>query len=310
MNQILNMNWNLDDKIILQGLDESELLSSVKIMEDNGVNIIAGINVGHGGENNYNLPIFNLVEEAIAEFGTIETSIFIGNSHHVLDGILEAINSGIKQIIINSSGISPLDLLKILKQIKVNNVSILGSGNSGIIVPEKLCLGAIESKFYQLGEIAIINTGNWSLNYETALALNSHKMGQSIAINLGEDELLTSSIFSWLTMLNNHQETSIIVMIISDEKYISKQEMNVAIKDILPSIKKPIIAYISNDDKLKKLKVKNTKRMIADQVPFYFDKVISREEIIKVLKTVNVQIAKNILEIPLLIKSIAKVNDQ
>lgn len=300
------MNWNLDNKIIIQGLNYPDFLFSTKIMQDYGTNIVAGIFARYSGNDDYGFPIFDLVEQAIAEFGTIETSIILNNPYDVLDATLEAIASGIKQIIINSRGIPPLDLLQIFKKAKAKNVLILGPGKAGILVPEKICLGIIETQFYQPGEIAIINTGDWSLNYEIALLLNNHNLGQSIAINLGDDALFGSSIFSWLKIVKNYPKTEAIILVISDEKYLNKEETEIIIKHIASEIDKPLIVYLADKHRVKLLNSHNNNQMIADQIPFFLDKVSTRENIINAFNTAKITMVNSILEIPELVKKSLK----
>lgn len=292
------MNWDLDNKVLLQGF-----FSSVEIMENNGTNIVAAVGEKTNGENQYSFPIFNLVEQAIAEFGQIKTSIIFNHSYEVLDAVSEAIFNGIKQIIINTSNIPPLDLFKVFQKAESNDVLILGPGNAGIIIPEKLCFGNIDTKFYKSGKIGIISTGDWSLNYEVALALNQENMGQSIAINLGNDPLLSNSIFSWLTTLENHQETEAIVLVINNEKYVSKKDFQETIKDILSQVKKQVVAYVPNYKNVELFDLNNNSKMIADQIPSFLEKVTNKKQIISYLKKEKVTIANSILDIPKLVKS-------
>lgn len=289
------MNWNLDNKILIQGFNQGEILPYLQLMKDTGTNIVAGIQAGYNEKDNYDFPVFDLVEQAIAQYGTIETTVIFNNSYEVLDVAYEAIASGIKQIIINSSGVPPLDLLKILKKAQEKNVLILGPGNPGIIIPEKICLGKIETKFYQPGEIGIINTGDWSLNYEVALSLNEHNLGQSIAVNLGNENIISSSISSWLEMLKKDEKTSAIILIINDEKYLGKKE----IEDCFTSkFNKPIIVYLADKSNVKAITIKNTSKMIADQIPLFLDQISSKEDIINALNIGGIEIIKNIADIP------------
>jgi succinyl-CoA synthetase alpha subunit len=297
------MNWTIDHKILVQGLNYPDFVSSLKIMQDSGTNIVAGISAGHSGKNNYDFPIFDLVEQAIAEFGPIQTSLIFNHPYEVLDAVAEAIASGIKQIIINSTRIPPLDLLQILRKAEAKNVKLLGPSNAGMIVPNKLCLGLMETKFYHPGEIAVINTGDWSLNYEVALSLNKENLGQSIALNLGNDALLVSSIFSWLKMLESHQETSAIVLIISDEKYLNKQELKEISKNISSPLKKPIIVYFPHHYSPSLLTSKNANKMIVEQGPLLFDNVASTEEIIEALTEAKFAIASSLKQVVELTKN-------
>lgn len=295
------MNWNLDNKILIQGFNQAEILPYLQLMKDTGTNIVAGVQAGCNQQDNYDFPVFDLVEQAIAQYGEIQTTIIFNNSYEVLDAAYEAIASGIKQIIINSSGVPPLDLLKVLKKAQEKKVLILGPGNSGIIIPEKMCLGKIETKFYQAGEIAIINTGDWSLNYEVALCLNEHNLGQSIAINLGNENIISSSISSWLEMLKKDEKTAAIILVISDEKYLTKKEIETCFTQ---KSNKPILVYLVDKSNLKTITINNSSKMIADQVPLFFEQISNRDELINALNIAKIEIIQKFLEIPEILKKL------
>ncbi len=292
------MNWNLPSKIILQGVDNSQFFSGIDIIQNYGINpIMAGVMVGYNQTQNYNFPIFNSVAEIITELGEVTTSIIFSNPLKVLDATLEAIESNIKQIIINTHNIPPLDFWQILEQAKAKNVQILGGGNAGIIIPDKLCLGLVETEFYQVGNIAIINSGDWSLNYEVALQLNQNNYGVSIAINLGSNDVINTNFLSWLQLLENDQNTEVIILIISQEKYLIKDEFEGFINYYSTELKKPIIFYMPDYNSNNLGIIKNNNTMIADRVPSFLNQVLTREEIINQLSLTKIKVANSFTEI-------------
>jgi succinyl-CoA synthetase alpha subunit len=233
------MSWKFDSRIIIQGIAESDRVSEyISQMKACGVEVLAGVSSGEQAVTLEAIPIFDLVEDAIREVGTIETSIIFAAPYQVLDVSLEAIASGIKQLIIVTPKIPPLDTIKLLKIARANHVSILGPGSSGIIIPEKLCLGTLRSEYFQAGNVGIISYGQ-ALIYEVAWALKQAKMGQSMAISLGEDKLIGSNLISWLKLLNEDDSTKIIVLIQSaqDIDYSS-------LEFVTNSMNKPVICYL------------------------------------------------------------------
>lgn len=297
------MNWKLENKIIIQGISKSKFLPSLQVMLSQNPNIVAGISASnfHQDDDSYDFPLFHFVEDAMAEFKNIETSIILNEPYEVLDATMEAIACGIKQIIINSNHIPPLDLLKIFKKAKENNTVILGPGNGGIIIPEKICLGLIETKFFQLGKIGIINRGDLSLMYELALSLKQANVGESMSINLGNESMIGMNFSNWLTILNNHEETQIILLIVNDYKYLSLANLPV---NLIQEINKPIIAYIPDKGKLKAFNI-NMNKMIAEQLPF-FNNVDSQKDIMNNLKNLNIKHSNKIEQIIKLVKEISQ----
>jgi hypothetical protein len=61
-----------------------------------GTQLVAGVSAGHGGEKIADLPVFDLIEEAIAGVGAVDMSVILNPPYRVLDASLEAIAAGIK----------------------------------------------------------------------------------------------------------------------------------------------------------------------------------------------------------------------
>src|SRR5579883_949399 len=90
-----------DSKVIIQGFCEYISATHVAQMKAYGTNLVAGVDPGFGGQELlYSLPVFDLVEQVIERFGVIDTTIICVHPYQVLDAALEAIASGIRQIII------------------------------------------------------------------------------------------------------------------------------------------------------------------------------------------------------------------
>ena len=293
------MNWNLDHKILLQGFTLPDALQYIQSRQNTDTKIVAIISAGDGGQEIDNCPVFDLVEEAIASLGKIETTLIFNPPYEVLDAAYEAMASGVRQIIIGSSGVPPLDLLQLLRKAETKNALVLGPGNAGIIVPEKVCLGDINPKFYQPGEVAIINRGCCSLSYEVALGLNHAGFGESIAINLGNEDIIGMSCSQWLEILANDEQTRVIVLIISDPQHLEEK----ALADYLTNqIHKPVIAYLFDKHNLKSLIRQDTSKMIVVRLPFFSGLISSIEDVIKTLSIAGVAIAQTPAEIPDLVK--------
>lgn len=293
------MNWNLENKILLQGFTPAEASLDLQSMQHTGTNIVAIVSAGHGGENIGDIPIFDLVEEAIASGGKIDTTLLVNPPYEVLDAAYEAMASGVRQIIIGSSGVPPLDLVQLLSKAEAKKALVLGPGDASLIVPAKMCLGAIEPKFYQPGEVAIINRGDGSLSYEVALGLNNAGFGESIAINLGNEELIGMGFSPWLEILARDESTAAIVLIISELHHLHEPALP---DDLVHQVNKPVIAYLPDKYSLRSLTGQGIMKMIADQVPLFLGQVPSLENVINSLTVAGVVIAQTPAQIPDLVR--------
>ncbi|MDJ0695820.1 CoA-binding protein [Mastigocoleus sp. MO_188.B34] len=234
------MNLTPNSKVLIQGFSEFICASHIAQMKAHGTNLLAGVNPGYGGQEIYDLPMFDLVEEVVDEFGVIDTTIICVHSYQVLDAALEAIASGIRQIIIISPGVPPLDMVKLIRKAEANETLIVGPNSPGIIVPGKILLGTQPAEFYTPGVVGIISRST-TLTYEVARELTTAGVGQSISVSIGSDAVVGSSFNQWLQILDEDDSTEAIVLV--GQPGGGSEEA--AAQYIKEAIDKPVVAYIA-----------------------------------------------------------------
>lgn len=233
------MQLTAETKVLIQGIDQPLGQHYAQRMKAYGTPVVAGVSVGQGGTTIAEIPCFNLVETAIAQVGEIAVSLIFVDPYHVLDAALEAIDSGIRQLVIATAGIPPLDLMHLLEKAKATNTLILGPGSAGAIVPEKIWIGTCEPQFYTPGNVGIISRSD-RLADEVAFSLTQANIGQSMAIHLGTGAIMGSSFQDWLKILADDSATEAIVLI--EQNGQGSHEAAQELKDL--NLKKPVIAYV------------------------------------------------------------------
>lgn len=208
------MKLTSESKILIQGLYELSSSTHAARMKAYGTNVVAGINPGNGGQTLDDIPVFDLVEQALAEVGSVDTTIIFVPPYQALDAALEAITAGIRQIIIISAGMPPLDMVHLLRIAEATETLVVGPNSPGIIVPEKILLGTHASEFYTPGAVGIVSRSS-TLTYEIALQLTTAGLGQSISVSIGSDTIIGSSFLQWLQILDEDETTQAIVLILS-----------------------------------------------------------------------------------------------
>lgn len=229
-----------DSKVLIQGITADIASTHGLRMKAYGTNIIAGVNPGQGGQSYEDIPVFDLVEQAVAELGAIDTTLIFVPAYQALDAALEAIAAGIRQIVIISPRMPPLDMVHLLRKAEATETIIVGPNSPGIIVPGKLLLGTHPSEFYTPGSVGIVSRSS-TLTYEIALELTKSGLGQSIGVSIGGDAIAGSSFLQWLQMLDEDEHTSAIVLV--GEPGGNSEEA--AARYITEAIDKPVIAYIA-----------------------------------------------------------------
>jgi len=234
------MNLTPDSKVLIQGFSEFIGATHIAQMQAHGANLVAGVNPGLGGRKLYGLPIFDLIEEVVGKFGQIDTTIVCVHPYQVLDAALEAIAANIRQIIITSAGVPPLDMVRLLRAAEATDTLVIGPNSPGIIVPNKILLGTQPSDFYTPGPVGIISRSS-TLTYEIAWELTQAGLGQSISVSIGSDAIVGSSFIQWLQILDEDENTEAIVLV--GQPGGDREEA--AARYINETIDKPVVAYIA-----------------------------------------------------------------
>ena len=257
------MNWKLPDRVIIQGINQPQAAYYAAQMKAYGTNLVAGIITGQGGEEIEQIPVFNLVEEAIASVDTIDATLIFAHPYQVLDAAREAIAATIKQIVIVTAGVPPLDMVRLQQEAKATDTLILGAGSKGVIIPKQVCLGTLQTQFYQPGDIALISYSE-HLAAEVALALNLIGKGQSIIVHLGNEEILGSSYQQWLSILSEDEHTKAIVLI-GQPDYHQEQAAAYYLES---GISKPVFAYLTGLHAPRERSFLDATTIIANQLSY------------------------------------------
>lgn len=234
------MNFTAESKILIQGIAEPLGAIYTPLMQAYGTQIVAGVSAGDGGNTVANIPVFDLVEQAIEQVGRIDISVIFVPPYQVMDAALEAIAAQIRQIIIITEGVPPLDMVRVLRKAEAAETLVVGSNCPGIILPGQLLLGIHPPEFYLPGNVGIISRSG-TLTYEVALELTRAGLGQSIAIGIGGDRILGSSFQQWLQILEEDEQTEAIVLV----GEIGGDGEESAARYIAEVIDKPVIAFLT-----------------------------------------------------------------
>ncbi len=292
------MNWSTPNKVIIQGITESQATFYAVQMKAYGTEIVAGISPGNGGTEVEGIPVFDLVEQVFEQVDKIDASLIFVHPYQVLDAAKEAIAAGIRQLIIFTPQVPPLDTIQLIKCAKATNTLVLGPGSQGVIIPQQVWLGKLQPQFYQPGEVGLITTSSY-LCYEVAAELNQVNMGQSIVVSLGEERIIGSGLLQWLKMLNEDPNTKAIVSI---GKRLNQTE------EIISYCKqhcqeKPIIIYLAGLKAPQEKVFRDAVTIISSHLSGSIRTVNQEHQTIKKLQKVGIKIAKRPSEIPTMIQT-------
>lgn len=288
------MIWNFDRALLIQGIDQSSALSYLQEFNLDNDDIIAGIGDQYIGDSLENIPVFDLVKEAINVYPEIKTTLIFSHPYNVLNAGLEAIEAGIKQVIIATEKVPPLDMLKLWQKAKDQQVQILGASQAGILIPHKLCWGVHHSNLYQSGSIALINYGDNIISRELALLLQKHDFGESIVINVGNDKLIHIDWDFWLEILAEDESTKVIIISISDCSNIDQEKFIHALEKVK---NKQLIVYLLDSNNFKFIIQNNRAKIVSDQIPQHLKRILSPQNFRDFLEKHEVTVIQRYQEI-------------
>lgn len=295
------MNLTPDSKVLVQGITQPIGSYHAARMKAYGTQVVAGVSAGQGGQEVHGIPVFDLVDEAVRQTGSVDTTIIFVESYQVLDAALEAIDAGIPQIILVTGGIPPLDVVRLLRKAQATKTMILGPSSSGIIVPEKLLLGTQETEFYTPGSVGLISRAD-ALTYEVALALTQAKLGQSIGVNLGSEAIAGSYFRQWLQILAMDESTKAIVLV--DQSGGGNHQATA--RYIAEVIDKPVVVYIAGRYTPMDQQLSDTSAKVAAQLSVPITISSTAQDKVKAFKEAKIPVAERPSQIPDLLKKALK----
>lgn len=228
-------------KILLQGITGKQARLHVPYHLEYGANLVGGVTPGKGGETVNGLPVFNTVAEAQEALGHIDVSLIMTPPYAVLDGALEAIDNGIRLIVIITEHMPVHDTMKIREAATLAGAQVVGPNTIGIISPGKSKAGVMPGFLYKEGRVGIVSRSG-TLTHEAASTMSIRHIGQSTCVGIGGDPVPGSSFENVLELFRQDPDTDVVLMI--GEIGGAAEERAAA---YLQSVDfgKPVIAYIA-----------------------------------------------------------------
>lgn len=225
-------------KLVIQGITGREGTFHAKLMKEYETKVVAGVTPGKGGKEVNGIPVFGAVQEALEETGA-NTSILFVPPRFTKDGILEAIDSGIKLVVTVAEGVPVHDMVLCYSYARLNNCILIGPNTPGIISPGKSKVGFMDSTIYKKGNIGIMSRSA-TLSYEAVNNLTNNGIGQSTVVGIGGDPIQGSSFVDLLPLFEKDPETDLIIII----GEIGGADEEFAAEYIKQKITKPVVAFI------------------------------------------------------------------
>jgi len=234
----------IDDgsKVVVQGITGNEGRFHTASMLRYGTKVVAGVTPGKGGQQVEGVPVYNTVAEAVAKHG-VDTSIIFVPARFTRSAALEAIDAGIKTLVVITEGIPQRDAIEFVARAnKKGNVIIVGPNCPGVISPaHRIKVGIMPGHIFSPGSVGIASRSG-TLTYEITWHISQAGMGQSTCVGLGGDPIVGLDFIKVLEMFRDDEETKGVVLI--GEIGGNAEELAAQYISAV-SYPKPVVAYIA-----------------------------------------------------------------
>ncbi len=228
-----------DTNVLVQGITGRLGALQTELMLDYGTKIVAGVTPGKGGETQFDIPVYNSVQEAISKH-SIDASVVYVPSPFVQDAAFEAIDAGIKFMVIITDWVPLHSEMKIKVYAKNRGTCYIGPNTPGIMIPSQTSLGMISPSAVIPGGVAIVSRSG-TLTDEVASHLSEQGIGQSVVVGLGGDAVVGLRMNEVLKLLKQDKQTKCVV-IVGEIGGTMEEE---AAEYIEAQFNKPVVAYVA-----------------------------------------------------------------
>jgi len=198
-------------RIICQGITGKAGAFHTRACLEYGSKIVAGVTPGRGGQTAEGVPVYDTVEQAVAETGATATVIFVP-APFAADAILEAADAGVCLIVCITEGVPVMDLVRVRKVLAGSDSRLIGPNCPGLITPGECKLGIMPGYIHRPGEVRVISRSG-TLTYEAVWQLSQRGIGQSTCIGIGGDPIIGTSFTDVLAMFEADPGTEAVILI-------------------------------------------------------------------------------------------------
>jgi len=226
-------------RLVVQGITGYQGTYHSAAMREFGTKVVAGTRPGKGGETVNGIPVFNTVPEAVKATGANTSCVFVP-APRCKAAALEAIEAGVRTVVIVTEHMPVLDAIRVVAVAKSKGVTVIGPNCPGVASPGKAKVGILPTKIFRPGNVGVVSKSG-TLTYEIVNAITEKGIGQSTCVGIGGDRVSGTNFIDVLSLFEKDPETQQIVLV-GEIGGTSEEE---AAEFIRAHVTKPVVGYIA-----------------------------------------------------------------
>lgn len=229
-------------KVVVQGATGKEGSYWTINMKKLGTDVVAGVTPGKEGQDVEGIPVFHTVRRAVEEHEAEASMLFVP-PRFTKDAVFEALDAGIKKVVILADGIPLHEQVQIRQAAKSCDAMVVGGNTSGVISPEEAMMGAFPywiERVYKKGSIGVMTRSGSLTNEVTAMVVKAG-FGVTTLVGVGGDPVPGTRFAEMLPLYEKDEDTEAVV-IIGELGGTMEEEVAEAMED--GTFTKPVVAFI------------------------------------------------------------------
>ncbi len=205
-----------DTTFIVQGITGREAVNLTRENLDYGAKIVGGVTPGRAGREIYGVQVYDCVRDITAKT-RVDGSVVCVPPRFTRDAVFEAIENGIKLIVIVTERIPRKQVAQMVELANLRGARIIGPNCLGIISPGEAKMGGVggpaanTKTAYTKGSIGVMSRSG-GMTTEIASTLTAAGMGQSTAVSIGGDAIIGTTYAELMPLFEADPQTKAIAI--------------------------------------------------------------------------------------------------
>src|SRR3989441_7343608 len=198
-------------RVLVQGITGHQGLFHTRAMIEFRTNVVAGFSPGKGATKVEGVPVFDSVREAVHR-RRANASIIVVPAPYAKGAAIEAIEGGLKLVVIITERIPFHDCLDVMPYARSRGCTVIGPNCPGLASPGQAKIGIMPNQLFKEGDAGVISRSG-TLTYEIVNAMTEAGFGQTTCIGIGGDPIIGTSMVDALAMFQKDRKTKRIVLV-------------------------------------------------------------------------------------------------